>query len=363
MKLTHIIKSAAVGALMFGTGTAFAAGTLAGTDISNSATVDFTVGGINQPDVPSNVDTFETDRRILFSVAESGTTDTIVAPGQVNRVLTFLVTNSTNGLQDFRLQAIDFASAVAGPHGGTDNFNPANVRVFVDSNNNGTYESGTDTGVFLDEFAVDTTVAVFIVADIPIARVNTDLAALHLQAIAADPGVAATLGADATQTAGAENPLTVDTVFADTAGTATGDAVRDGRHSDDDAYFVSTAAITVTKTSTVISDPFNGGTNPKRIPGAVVEYCLVVANTGGSAADLVVITDVLTAQPVTFVAGSIFSGGTAACTGGTAEDDNAVDPDETDPNGGSFSAGTVTATVPSVGAGTSTSGRFRVTIN
>jgi CSLREA domain-containing protein len=43
--------------------------------------------------------------------------------------------------------------------------------------------------------------------------------------------------------------------------------------------------ITVTKLSSVISDPINGGTNPKRIPGAVVEYSIMPSNTGDGAPD------------------------------------------------------------------------------
>lgn len=36
--------------------------------------------------------------------------------------------------------------------------------------------------------------------------------------------------------------------------------------------------ITIVKSSTVLSDPLNGGTNPKRIPGAVVQYNMSVLN-------------------------------------------------------------------------------------
>jgi uncharacterized repeat protein (TIGR01451 family) len=84
----------------------------------------------------------------------------------------------------------------------------------------------------------------------------------------------------------------VDTVFGDVAGDT--DGARDGRHSDDDAYRIQTATLAVTKTSTVISDPFNLTTNPKRIPGAVVEYCITVENTGSASATAVVVSDVLT---------------------------------------------------------------------
>lgn len=44
-------------------------------------------------------------------------------------------------------------------------------------------------------------------------------------------------------------------------------------------------SLAVTKVSTLISDPVNGTTNPKAIPGALVEYLITVANTGSAATD------------------------------------------------------------------------------
>jgi uncharacterized repeat protein (TIGR01451 family) len=60
-------------------------------------------------------------------------------------------------------------------------------------------------------------------------------------------------------------------------------------------------SLIVTKTSAVVSDPVNGTTNPKMIPGAVVRYTISVTNTdrGTVDASTVVITDPLPAN-VTF---------------------------------------------------------------
>ena len=44
-------------------------------------------------------------------------------------------------------------------------------------------------------------------------------------------------------------------------------------------------ALSVTKTSSVFSDPVNDVTNPKAIPGALMEYAILVQNTGVSNAD------------------------------------------------------------------------------
>jgi uncharacterized repeat protein (TIGR01451 family) len=45
------------------------------------------------------------------------------------------------------------------------------------------------------------------------------------------------------------------------------------------------ASLTHVKTMQVVSDPFNGGTNPKAIPGSEVLYTLQIANSGGGSVD------------------------------------------------------------------------------
>jgi hypothetical protein len=45
------------------------------------------------------------------------------------------------------------------------------------------------------------------------------------------------------------------------------------------------ATLTIVKSSTVLSDPINGATNPKMLPGAIVRYTLTVANSGTSTVD------------------------------------------------------------------------------
>ena len=48
---------------------------------------------------------------------------------------------------------------------------------------------------------------------------------------------------------------------------------------------VSNALLSVSKLATPVSDPVNGASNPKLIPGAVINYSFVVANTGATAVD------------------------------------------------------------------------------
>jgi uncharacterized repeat protein (TIGR01451 family) len=356
---------------------AYAAGTVAGGTIANVATVDYQVGNVPQTQVSSNSVTFRVDRKINMTVAEVGGAPTSSAPGSSGQVTLFTVTNNSNTTLDFRLTGAQDDGAPPSPFTGTDNFDVIGVQVFVDSNANGVYEPALDTATFIDELAPDAVRNVFVVASVPLARVNGDRSGVSLTAtaagaasnVAAENGTVPTVGtlaADSTQTAGADSATNVDTVFADVAGRV--EAARSGSHSAYDQYFVASATITVTKTATVISDPFNLTTNPKAIPGATIEYCIQVANTGGASATSVQVTDAMPAN-TTFVAGSLFAGGTVTggvCNAdGTAEDDNNTGADETDPNGANFDTGTttVTATIPSVAASATTTARFRVTIN
>ena len=77
------------------------------------------------------------------------------------------------------------------------------------------------------------------------------------------------------------------------------------------------AYLTIVKSSSVISDPVNGSINPKFIPGAIISYSFVVANTGATAVDnnSVWLIDTLPSQisvgtsaSPTFVQGSPTSG-------------------------------------------------------
>jgi len=82
----------------------------------------------------------------------------------------------------------------------------------------------------------------------------------------------------------------------------TASGLADTSSANDSSSFVITPRamplITLAKLVAAISDPVNGGTNPKAIPGAVMEYTLSATNTGlGVAdADTVIITDAIPAD-------------------------------------------------------------------
>ncbi len=353
-KLKLMASAGSVAVAVLGFSPAFAAGTTAGSTIANTATVNYSVGGVAQGAITAT-NNITVDRRVNLTVAEVGNVTTSVSPGQTARVTTFTVSNTSNAPLDLGLSVVQQAGGTAS-HGGTDTFDVTAPQIAVDTNGNGTYDAGTDTIVtFLDELAADAVRTVFIVANIPAGLPNGAVADVALVAQAREAGGAGAQGAVVTQTAGA-NTAGVDTVFADGAGT--NDVARDGQFSDDDDYTVAAPTLSVTKQSRVVSDLVNGNTNPKAIPGATIEYCIVVTNAAGSAAaDSVAISDPLPAQTTYDATYGIFQGGTYTGTvpTGVCNLDGTA--------GGSFTAGTVNGSLGTLAAGTTRTIYFRVTIN
>jgi uncharacterized repeat protein (TIGR01451 family) len=328
---------------------ASAAGTAAGTTVTNTVTLDYKVGGIDQNQV-SATDSFKVDRKVLLTVTESGSSATTVTPGQAAAVTIFSVSNASNAPLDFAL-AVTQQNGGAGPHVGNDNYNVSNIKTYVDTNTNGAYDPGTDAEItYLDQVPADHSRTVFVVADIPLGRATSDVAAVRLTATASEATASGSLGATVTQTTGA-NTSEVDTVFAD--GNTNGNVARDGMHFADDDYIIHAAALTAVKTSRVISDPFNGTTNPKMIPGAVVEYCIAVANASGSAtATGITISDAVPEQTTFDPAFGIRLNG--SMTGSTCN---------LGPAGGSYADGIVSGTLADIIGGDAKTLVFRVSVN
>lgn len=329
---------------------AFAEGTTAGTTITNEVSLSYKVGGVDQTAVTAS-NSFKVDRKVNLTVAEVGNTTTSVSPGQQSAVTAFDVTNASNAPLDFAL-AVSQLSGGTAKHGGTDNFNGTGLKIFRDTNANGSFDAGTDIEAsFLDEVAADQTRRVFVVVNVPLGRATGDVAGVRLTATAAEADAAGTQGANVTQTSGA-NTAEVDTVFADSS-TSGGNTAYDGIHFDEDDYTILAASLTATKSSRVISDPVNGTTNPKMIPGAVVEYCIAVANASGSAtASNLNVTDTLPVQTDYLTAFGIKLNGTV--TAGTCNADGT--------SGGSYAAGVVSGTLADLLAGATRTLVFRVTV-
>lgn len=119
--------------------------------------------------------------------------------------------------------------------------------------------------------------------------------------------------------------------------------------------------LTVTKIGTVLSDPVNGTSDAKAIPGAVVEYCILITNSGTATAGSIAATDAMPAT-TSYIAGSLTSG--PSCAAATvAEDDDATGPDESDPFGAAVSGSTITATAGTLPASSSLAVKYRATVN
>jgi uncharacterized repeat protein (TIGR01451 family) len=329
----------------------WASGTPAGSTITNNVTVDYKVGGVSQTQIEAS-DSFTVDRKVNLMVAESGSSTTNVSPGQEGAVTTFVVTNTSNAPADFALTAANRANSTTAAHSGSDNFDVTDIKIHADTNANGTFESETDLEItYLDQVAADASRTVFVVANIPVGRTNTDVAGVRLTATSHEATAASSLGTAVTQTSGA-NTAGVDTVFADT--NSGGNTANDGIHFAEDDYTIAAASLSVTKTSKIISDPINSSTNPKMIPGAVVEYCVIVANAADSTtATNVSISDTLPEETTYLSSFGILLNGTYA--DGACDDDGDA--------GGNHSDGTIAATLSDIAAGVTRTVLFRVTVN
>ena len=340
-----------------------AAGTAAGQSVANRASVSYSVGGVAQPAIGSSPTgnttgagtdtTFVVDNKVDLSVLETNTAPANTSPGltaagTANAVAVFKLTNTGNNPQGYTF-------GVTQPVGGslfahTDTFDLTNTRAVVSAaacavatTTTPTYNSATDTATTVPTLAADACVYVIVLGDTPNGLANGAAAIVRLTATTMAAGTLAAISETATaDTAG------VDIVFADSAtGPHVAQVARDGKAFDDDEYFVVAPALTVTKTSAVISDPFNLATNPKAIPGATMEYTITVANAaGGSNATGVTLADVIPANTA-FVPGSITLNAAAI----------------TDAAG--YNAGTTTVSVNAgtINAGATSTLKFRVTIN
>lgn len=358
MKIIPSIISVAV--LAMSTHQAHAAGTEADTSINNRATISYSVGGVSQTDINSSptgnsdpnlctgalpadgsspplaavcATTFEVDKKVdLLVTAGSGVNVAPNASGAATSI-TFTVTNEGNSDETFDLST---TGTVTG-----DDFDTSSCSITSPS---------PATAVPINQ---DANVAVTVQCTIPdVDPTNANGNGIVINGNSSEVDLLASANV-AAETTGAETAGTVDVVYADDAGTATdapngavsGDATRNAKHSATNTYTISTADLSVQKESNVISDPFNLTSNPKRIPGATIEYIITVTNADGAAdATSLVMSDVLPAE-MTYVSCSTTGDatGTPTCSesGGTVSTSAFTLPGGT---GGSSNTQTLTIT-------------------
>ncbi len=287
---------------------AWAVGTPSGTSINNRATIDYSVGGVNQDDIESSPTgnstagagagadtTFVVDNRVDLTVVSQGNTN--VSTSQQNAALEFLLTNVGNTTQGYLLEVVN----------GTTNIPMASVEIWIEDGTTVGFQDTEDTlyvgGSNADDLdpntgtATDAQLTVYVVADAPASATNGDTDTYWLRAITTNAGTT-TATTNTGGVGGADRPGTVDNVLADADADGVGsvDGQYDGRHADSGDFVVAASSLTVTKTHAVISDPVNSTTNPKAIPGAVIEYTVNITNAAAAAiAQNVTVSDDLTA--------------------------------------------------------------------
>jgi len=284
---------------------AMALGTDPGTPVTNTASVDYQVGGVGQPTEVSNAADFVVDRRVDFTVTRMGGALTLTTLSDTDGFLDFYVTNLSNGDLDFNLlfTQLVFADGVIYGAGTEDTTGAAedmfNVRVRVSSALDpvGLPGTGPDPllgdGLFIDDIPEDRSIRVRIYADTVAVAANGLVSGLSLDATAADPVTTVNL----LETPGPDDPALLENVFAD--------AGNDNAESDRDGFLLQAAQLTVTKIATVISDPFASG---KAVPGAIIEYAVEIDNSAGAVdAAAMSIADAIDAD-VTFLSG-VYNGG------------------------------------------------------
>ncbi|MEL7185570.1 MAG: hypothetical protein AAFN50_03905 [Pseudomonadota bacterium] len=263
----------------------WAVGTAVGTQIENTATISFDLGGT--PLTATSNTTIVTVAERINVTTTLQSSQVLVAPSDTGRAILFTVTNTGNGSEAFSL-AID--SALAG-----DDFDPvpAVPAIYFDTDGSGDFNAGDQAytpGTNDPVLAADESVSVFLVNDIPGTVANGDIGRSQLTA---------------TSLTGSGTPGTVFAGLGDggvdaVVGTTGGEA------SDTGEYLVSDVLISFVKAQ-VVADQF-GGTEP--IPGATLTYTITVEVQSAGTATASVVRDPIP-NFTTFVPDSITLNGGA----------------------------------------------------
>lgn len=307
-----------------------AEGTVAGTDIDNTAAVSYEVGGTPQT---------TTSNTLTLTVAEVLDVDVTllsdprsVPSGTGPHALLFVVTNTGNGTEPFTLR---INNAVSGDDFDPDASTPA--AIYFDSDGSGDFSAGDTAYVPGDNdpvLAPDAAVDILLVNDIP-----ADLAdgAIGLSELSA---TAATGSGDPGDLFPGDGDDSVDAVV----GTSGANDAITGQ------YVISDIELAVIKSATVL-DPF-GGSSP--VPGATITYRIVITPSGSETAVNTVFTDAIPAN-TTYTPDSI------SLNSGTLTDD------DTDSDAGAYTTTPAPEIAVDLGDLTEASGaqtiEFRVTID
>ena len=143
--------------MLLGVTCIYAKGVLAGTEISNFATLEYEIDGAHFT-VDSNTIIDKVDQIIDVDVVWNDASPIIVASGENDKVLTFKVTNTGNGQDTFDITHEANASS---------SFLVTNPRIFIDTNNNGVFDISVDQQTSSTTLAADAFSTIFLVSNMP----------------------------------------------------------------------------------------------------------------------------------------------------------------------------------------------------
>jgi uncharacterized repeat protein (TIGR01451 family) len=281
-----------VAALLLGQ-QALAEGTEAGTSVTNTASVDYFVGGIDQTDIPSNTVTFLVDRRVNFTLVPISTNDLEpVSPGGINYWVDFLLTNNSNSDLDFDLGLLEAASGTAVDGSGNDDADMGTLEYSISgdtvANGDPLPVRGTNTGI-IDELGSDEAIRIRVWGDAALTLLNAQIAGAELTATAYEAGGVG-LGT-ALDWVSAPSDGVVDNV--DVNGNNGVEVAVDG-------FLVNAANLSVVKDYSIVDGDLGSGLP---IPGARLEYEIIVSNAAGaSTATNIVVSDLIDSG-LTFLTG------------------------------------------------------------
>ena len=302
----------------------YAAGTVAGTDIVNTAKASYD-GPSGSITIDSNAVTIKVDELLDVTVVSSDPGDIATDPAATQQVTTYQITNTGNGDEAFSL--------TANTAKGGDDFDTTNSVIYLDTNGNGIFDPGVDTiytaGSNDPVLAPDASITVFILSDIPSTANDSERAEVELTAVAVTGS-----GTPGTSFAG--------------QGDGGGDAVVGSTGADGAAgsfFVIQAAKITLVKSATV-ADPFGGA---EAVPGATITYQLVATTSGSGSLPNLAIADNIPPN-TTYQAASTTLEGTALS-------------DASDADAGTFDGSAINVSLGTVPGGQTRTVTFQVKID
>jgi uncharacterized repeat protein (TIGR01451 family) len=261
--------------------------TLFGTSVSNTATLNYSIGSVSQTAITNDV-LFNVDRKLVYSLTRTGTaTESIDGNGTRVFTETYTIQNDSNAPIAIKLPASLASSTFAVTKNGA-------AQNIVDSG----YQ--IDAGDALPGTFGDT-LTITVTTTITDADIGTGSVAYDLDITAIEPTgstieiVGANAGDDIIITAAADEWLeetiqTVGLIVADELFNS-GILRRESK-----TYTINKPILDLVKKALVIKDPItgdwvDGGNQPKAIPGSTIRYTLTVTNSGTADALGILLTD------------------------------------------------------------------------